>query len=64
MALFFAGPTAILFLLYGGYLFISSAGDEEKAKKGKNIVINTAIATLILIASYTFLKDLADLTFF
>lgn len=64
MALFFAGPTAIIFLLFGGYLFVTSAGDEEKAKKGKNIVINTAIATLILLASYTFLKDLADLKFF
>jgi len=63
MALFFAGPTAILFLIYGGYLFITSAGDEEKAKKGKNIVINTAIAALILLASYTFLVDLKDLTF-
>jgi hypothetical protein len=43
---------------------VTSAGDEEKAKKGKNIVINTAIAILILLASYTFLKDLADLKFF
>lgn len=51
---------AIFFLILGGYYYITSAGDEEKAKKGKGIVVNTFIATIILIASYTFLKDLAD----
>lgn len=61
LALFFAGPIAIFFLILGGYYMITSGGDEEKAKKGKNIVINTAIATIILVACYTFLKDLADL---
>ena len=60
MALFFAGPTAIFFLLLGGYYYVTSAGDEEKAKKGKAIVINTFIAVIILLASYAFLKDLAD----
>ncbi|MDQ1344087.1 MAG: hypothetical protein QG650_807 [Patescibacteria group bacterium] len=60
LALFFAGPTAIFFLILGAYYYITSAGDEERAKKGKSIVINTFIATIILLASYTFLKDLAD----
>ncbi len=60
MALFFAGPTAIFFLLLGGYYYVTSAGDDEKAKKGKAIVINTFIAVIILLASYAFLKDLAD----
>ena len=63
LALFFAGPLAIFFLIVGAFLFITSAGDEEKAKKGKNIIINTAIGTLILLAGYTFLKDLAGLVF-
>lgn len=60
LALFFAGPTAIFFLVLGAWYYITSAGDEEKAKKGKTIVINTFIAVIILLASYTFLKDLAD----
>ncbi|MFZ4461885.1 MAG: hypothetical protein ACOYN2_05205 [Patescibacteria group bacterium] len=60
LALFFAGPTAIFFLTLGAWYYITSAGDEEKAKKGKSIVINTFIAVIILLASYTFLKDLAD----
>jgi hypothetical protein len=60
LALFFAGPTAIFFLILGAYYYITSAGDDERAKKGKSIVVNTFIATIILLASYTFLKDLAD----
>jgi hypothetical protein len=60
LALFFAGPTAISFLILGAWYYITSAGDEERAKKGKSIVLNTFIAVIILLASYTFLKDLAD----
>ncbi len=60
LALFFAGPVAVFFLILGGYYYITSGGDEERAKKGKSIVVNTFIATIILLASYTFLKDLAD----
>ena len=60
LALFFAGPVAIFFLVMGAYYYITSAGDEERAKRGKSIVINTFIATFILLASYAFLKDLAN----
>lgn len=62
MALFFAGPTAIFFLILGAYYYITSAGEEERAKKGKSIVVNTFIAVIILLASYAFLKDLAEFT--
>jgi hypothetical protein len=49
MALYFAGPIAIFFLSLAGYYFITAAGDEEKIKKAKSIVINTVLATLILL---------------
>lgn len=61
LALFFAWPVAIFFLTLAWYYYITSNGDEERVKKAKSIVINTVIATVILIASYTFLLDLADL---
>jgi hypothetical protein len=28
-----AGPTAIFFLILGGWFYITSAGDEDKAKR-------------------------------
>lgn len=61
LALFFAGPIAIFFLSIAGYYFITANGDEDKIKKAKSIVTNTVLATLILLASYTFLLDLGSL---
>ena len=61
LALFFAWPIAIFFLTLAWYYYITSNGDEEKVKKAKNIIINTVIATVILLASYAFLKDLTSL---
>ncbi len=61
LALFFAAPIAIFFLTLAWYYYITSNGDEEKIKKAKSIIINTLLATLILLAAYTFLLDLASL---
>ena len=61
LALFFAWPIAFFFLTIAAYYYITSAWDEEKVKKAKSIVINTVLATLILLAAYTFLLDLANL---
>ena len=61
LALFFAWPIAIFFLTLAWYYYITSNGDEEKVKKAKSIIINTLIATVILLASYSFLTDLTSL---
>lgn len=61
LALFFAWPIAIIFLTIAAYTFITSNGDEEKVKKAKSIVVNVVLATVILLASYTFLLDLITL---
>jgi len=60
LAFFFAVPVAIFFLTLAGYYFITSNGDEERVKKAKSIVVNTILATLILLAGYTFLLDFAS----
>lgn len=64
LALFFAWPVAIFFLSLAWYYYITRAWDEEKTKKAKSIVINTLIATVLLLWIYTFLNDLKDLNFF
>lgn len=60
--LFFAWPVAIFFLILGWFHYITSAWDEAKTKKWIAIIKNTIIASVILLASYAFLKDLADFT--
>lgn len=61
LALFLAWPIAIFFLTLAWYYYITSAWDEEKTKKWKSIVINTVLATAILLVSYVFLYDLMNL---
>ncbi len=60
VAIFFAAPVAVFFLIWGAYYYITSAGDEERIKKWKAIIINTFIATLILIAAVSFMTDLIN----
>lgn len=61
LALFLAWPIAIFFLTLAWYYYITSAWDEERAKKWKTIIINTVLATAILLVSYVFLYDLMSL---
>ncbi len=63
IALFFAAPVAMFFLTLAGYYYITSNGEEERVKKAKNIIVNTLLATLILLASFAFLKELVDFKF-
>lgn len=61
LALFFAWPIAIFFISLAWYYYITANWDEEKVKKAKDIIINTLIATVILMTSYAFLLDLVTL---
>ena len=60
LALYFAVPIAIFFIVIGAYYYITSAWDEERIKKWKTILINTFIASLILLASYSFFSDIVS----
>lgn len=61
LALYFSVPIWVFFLSLAWYYLITSNWDEEKMKKAKSIVVNVVLWTLILLAAYTFLLDLADL---
>jgi hypothetical protein len=52
MLLGFAGAIAVVALIIGGYLYISSAGNEEQAEKGKKVIINSIIGLVVIILSY------------
>ena len=61
LALFMAWPVAVFFLTLAWYYYITSNGDDEKAKKWKLIIVNTVLATAILLCSFIFLNDLITL---
>jgi Type IV secretion system pilin len=56
--MYIAAPISIFMIIWGAYLFITSAGDEERVKKGKSILINTGIALIILLAGLSFMTDI------
>lgn len=58
VALYFAAPIAVFFLILGAYYYITSMWDESKTKKWKAIIFNTFIATIILLLSYSILQEL------
>ena len=46
------GALALLFFVYGGFVFILSGGSEEKVKEGKTILMNAIIGLAIVFCSY------------
>jgi hypothetical protein len=50
---FIAGAVAALFMVIGGYYFISANGDEEKVTKGKETLIWASIGLATAILAYT-----------
>lgn len=42
------GLVAVIMLIYGGVLYLTSAGDEDKAKKGKQAVMYAIIGLLLI----------------
>jgi NADH:ubiquinone oxidoreductase subunit 6 (subunit J) len=49
----FAGPVAVLFVVVGGFYYITSGGNQERAEKGKQTLLNAIIGIVIVVLSYT-----------
>lgn len=56
-----AGTVTALFLMIGGFLFITSGGNEEQAEKGKKIVTNSVIGLVVIILSYAIVRIVSNL---
>ncbi len=52
IALTLASLIAVAFVVYGGYLYITSAGNQEGAQAGIKAVTNAAIGLVIILASW------------
>lgn len=60
LVMYFAAPIAVFMIAWWAYYFITSAGDEERMKKGKSILINTGIALIILLSALSFITELTS----
>lgn len=56
-----AGTVTALFLMIGGFLYITSAGNEEQSEKGRKILINSVIGLVVIIMSYAIVRVISSL---
>ncbi len=47
-----SGSLALLFFIYGGFIWLLSAGNSEKITKGKNILSAAAVGLIIVLAGW------------
>ncbi|MDR3642334.1 MAG: pilin [Candidatus Doudnabacteria bacterium] len=60
MLLYIAGAIAIVFVIVGGYQYITSAGNEEAAEKGKQNVVNAIIGIVIIVLSFVIINVISN----
>ncbi|MBI4599878.1 hypothetical protein HY732_03060 [Candidatus Uhrbacteria bacterium] len=49
----FLGIASVLMMMYGGFLWITAGGEEDKAKKGTTILFQAVMGAIIVTAAYT-----------
>jgi hypothetical protein len=52
IAVGFLGLILFVYILWGGFLYLTSGGDPEKTKKGKNKILYAVIGLLIVMSAY------------
>lgn len=53
---FMLGPFALLVFVYGGFLWLTSAGNQERITKGKDTMLWATIGIIVVFTSYTALS--------
>lgn len=48
----FIGSIALVFIIYGGYLILTSQGDQLKLGKGKSYIVSAVIGLVMAIAGF------------
>lgn len=59
--LYLSGMIAVVFVIIGGYQYITSGGNEESAEKGRKTLVNAIIGIVIIILSYVIVNVIASL---
>jgi hypothetical protein len=55
-----AGAIAVLFVIIGGFWYITSAGNAELAEKGKTTLVNAIIGVVIIVLSYVIINVIVN----
>lgn len=52
IGLMFIGVVALLFIIYGGYLILTSQGSPDQVAKGKSYITYAIIGIVVAVAGY------------
>jgi len=61
LLLLFAGAIAVVFVIIGGYQYITSNGNDEAAEKGRKTLTNAIIGVIVIVLSYTIIYVITNL---
>ncbi len=61
-ALGFLGFICVLFIIYAGFLYVTSNGSEDKAGEAKKIILYCLIGVIIIFASYAIVNTILGAT--
>ena len=50
------GSLALLMFIYGGLVWMTAAGNNEKVQKGKNVLIWATIGLMVIFSSYAMVR--------
>lgn len=54
----FLGLLAVVMVIYGGFLYVSSAGNEENVNKAKKILLYAVVGIIVIIAAFALVNTL------
>lgn len=57
-ALGFLGFVTVIMVIYGGVLYVTSAGNDDNVGKAKKILLYSAIGIVMILASYAFVNTI------
>lgn len=58
--LFFLGLVATAFIIYGGFLYVTSQGEDQKVETAKKIITYAAIGIVVVLISFALINTLLD----
>jgi TRAP-type C4-dicarboxylate transport system permease small subunit len=56
--LFFLGLVATAFVIYGGFLYVTSQGEDQQVEKAKKILIYSTIGIIVVLISFALINTL------
>lgn len=60
VALSFLGVIFIILMVYGGYIWMTAAGNGDQVTKARNLIVAAIIGLLIVVAAYAFTYFIFD----